>query len=110
MYKSSVRSIDHNQYVYNGLSFQSNYGAGLRVLDVSSVPRDPTGKGIKEVAFFDVFPDDDNQPGGGRVAFTGTWSHYAGYPSGNILVNTIERGAYIVKNPNVTGQMKGQFA
>lgn len=110
LFKSSVRSIDHNQYVYNGLSFQSNYGAGLRVLDVSSVPRDPTGKGIKEVAFFDVFPDDDAQPGGGNVAFTGTWSHYAGFPSGNILVNTIERGVYIVKNPSVTGQMKGQFA
>lgn len=110
VYKSSVRSIDHNQYVYNGLSFQSNYGAGLRVLDVSSVPSDPTGKGVKEVAFFDVFPDDDAQPGGGNVAFTGTWSHYAGFPSGNILVNTIERGVYIVKNPSVTGQMKGQFA
>lgn len=110
VYKSSVRSIDHNQYVYNGLSFQSNYGAGLRVLDVSSVPSDPTGKGIKEVAFFDIFPDDDAQPGGGNVAFTGTWSHYAGFPSGNILVNTIERGVYIVKNPSVTGQMKGQFA
>lgn len=110
VYKSSVRSIDHNQYVYNGLSFQSNYGAGLRVLDVSSVPSDPTGKGVKEVAFFDIFPDDDAQPGGGNVAFTGTWSHYAGFPSGNILVNTIERGVYIVKNPSVTGQMKGQFA
>ncbi|TKX22175.1 hypothetical protein C1H76_5608 [Elsinoe australis] len=110
IYKSSVRSIDHNQYVYNGLSFQSNYGAGLRVLDVSSVPRDPTGKGIREVAFFDIFPDDDTQPGGGAVAFTGTWSHYAGFPSGNILINTIERGVYIVKNPSVTGQMKGEFA
>ncbi|KAJ0124584.1 hypothetical protein J7T55_005923 [Diaporthe amygdali] len=110
LYKSTVRSIDHNQYVHNGLSFQSNYGAGLRVLDVSSVPQDPTGKGIKEVAFFDVFPDDDAQSGGGNVAFTGTWSHYAGFPSGNILVNTIERGVYIVKNPSVTGQMKGQYA
>ncbi|KAG8622854.1 hypothetical protein KVT40_009365 [Elsinoe batatas] len=110
IYKSSVRSIDHNQYVYNGLSFQSNYGAGLRVLDVSSIPRDPTGKGIREVAFFDIFPDDDKAAGGGNVAFTGTWSHYAGFPSGNILINTIERGVYIVKNPNVTGQMKGEFA
>ncbi|PNS14549.1 hypothetical protein CAC42_2606 [Sphaceloma murrayae] len=109
-YKSTVRSIDHNQYVYNGLSFQSNYGAGLRVLDVSSIPRDPTGKGIREVAFFDIFPDDDAQAGGGAVAFTGTWSHYAGFPSGNILINTIERGVYIVKNPAVTGQMKGEFA
>lgn len=110
LYKSSVRSIDHNQYVWNGLSFQSNYGAGLRVLDVSSVPQDPTGDGVSEVAFFDVFPDDDGAAGGGKVDFVGTWSHYAGYPSGNIMVNTIERGVYIVKNPDVAGQMRGQFA
>ncbi|KAF2150000.1 hypothetical protein K461DRAFT_230630 [Myriangium duriaei CBS 260.36] len=109
-YKTSVRGIDHNQYVWNGLSFQSNYGAGIRVLDVSSIPRDPTGKGVREVAYFDVFPDDDSAPGGGTVEFQGSWSHYANFPSGNILVNTIERGAYVVKNPNVEGQMKGQFA
>jgi hypothetical protein len=52
-FKSDVVSIDHNQYIKNLFSYQSNYGAGLRVLDVSSVPFDPTGKGIKEVAFFD---------------------------------------------------------
>lgn len=109
LFKSSVRAIDHNQYVHNGLSFQSNFGAGLRVLDVSSVPRDPTGKGIKEVAFFDVFPDDDDEPGGGILEYVGSWSHYAGFPSGNILVNTIERGVYIVKNPSVAGQMKGEY-
>lgn len=52
-YKSSQKSIDHNQYIANGLSYQSNYAAGLRVLDISSIPRDPTGKGVKEIGFFD---------------------------------------------------------
>lgn len=109
IYKSSVRSIDHNQYVHNGLSFQSNYGAGLRVLDVSSVPSDPSGAGIREVAFFDIFPEDDVEPGGGVIDFVGTWSHYGNFASGNILINTIERGAFVVRNPAVTGQMKGEF-
>lgn len=27
--------------------------AGLRILDISSIPKDPSGKGIKEVAYFD---------------------------------------------------------
>lgn len=52
-FESEVISIDHNQYINKGFSYQSNYGAGLRILDVSSVPADPTGAGIKEVAYFD---------------------------------------------------------
>lgn len=96
-YKSKAYSIDHNQYVYDGLSYQSNYGAGLRVLDVSSVPSQPDGSGIEEVAYFDIYPEDDAEPNGGIIDFVGTWSHYANFPSGYILVNTIERGAFVVK-------------
>lgn len=52
-YKSDVVSIDHNQYVHKGFSYQSNYGAGMRILDVQGIPSDPTGGNIKEVAFID---------------------------------------------------------
>lgn len=89
--------IDHNQYVFDGLAYQSNYGGGLRVLDISSIPDDPTGGGIEEVAFFDVYPEDDHNENGGTMDYVGTWSHYAGYPSGHIMVSTIERGVFIVK-------------
>lgn len=97
LYKSGAKGIDHNQYVSNGFAYQSNYGTGFRVLDVRSIPSDPTGKGVKEVGFFDIYPEDDNQPGGGIVDFVGTWSSYALFKSGYILVNTMERGAFIVK-------------
>lgn len=53
LFKSPQYGIDHNQYIANGKAYQSHYGAGLRILDVSSIPSDPTGKGVKEVAFFD---------------------------------------------------------
>ena len=98
-YKSKAYSIDHNQYVWGnqGLSYQSNYGAGLRVLDVSSIPSDPTGGSVTEAAFFDIYPEDDGKPNGGVVDFVGTWSHYGDFASGYILVNTIERGAFVVK-------------
>lgn len=100
-YKSSTSySVDHNQYVVNGFSYQSNYGAGLRVLDVRSIPTDPTGKSVKEVAFFDIYPEDDNQTNGGVIDFVGTWSSYAFFKSGYILINTIERGAFVVKRTN----------
>lgn len=67
------------------------------MLDVNSIPDDPTGGGIEEVAFFDIFPEDDHNENGGVLDYVGTWSHYAGYPSGFIMVNTIERGTFVVK-------------
>ncbi|KAF7187892.1 hypothetical protein HII31_10792 [Pseudocercospora fuligena] len=96
-YKSSVQSVDHNQFVYDGLAYQSNYQAGLRILDVSGIPDDPTGGNVEEVAYFDVYPPDDDQPGGGIATWDfGTWSHYT-FPSGYIVVNTIDRGPFVVK-------------
>ncbi|RBQ86437.1 hypothetical protein VDGD_08047 [Verticillium dahliae] len=99
LYKGTVRSVDHNQYVnkYDGLVYQSNYGAGLRVYDVSSIPEDPTGDSVCEVAYFDIYPEDDSAPGGGNPAFVGSWSSYAEFPSGYVWINTIERGGYLVK-------------
>jgi choice-of-anchor B domain-containing protein len=97
LYKSAAKGVDHNQYVANGFAYQSNYGTGFRVLDVRSIPEDPTGKGVKEIGFFDIYPEDDDLPGGGAVDFVGTWSSYALFKSGYILVNTMERGAFILK-------------
>jgi hypothetical protein len=80
----------------------ANYGAGLRVLDVSSIPSDPTGAGVCEAGFFDIHPEDDMAEGGGIVAFTGTWSSYAYFKSGFIYINTIERGSFVVKMTSKT--------
>ncbi|KAK0716089.1 hypothetical protein B0H67DRAFT_582373 [Lasiosphaeris hirsuta] len=97
LYRSAAYGIDHNQFVIDGIAYQSHYGAGLRILDVSSLPRDPTGARVKEVGFFDIYPEDDGEPNGGSIDFLGTWSHYPFFKSGFILVNTIERGAFVVK-------------
>lgn len=97
LYKSGARGVDHNQYVANGFAYQSNYGTGFRVLDVRSIPQDPTGKGVRETGYFDVYPEDDNRTGGGVVDFVGTWSSYALFKSGYIFVNTMERGGFVLK-------------
>lgn len=94
-YQSPAIAIDHNQYTLNGLSYQANYGSGLRIIDVSSLTSDPTGAGIREVGFFDCHPDDDSV--GGRATFVGTWSVYPYFQSGFLLLNSIERGLYSLK-------------
>ena len=94
-YQSPVKSIDHNQYVKDGLTYQSNYNSGLRIVDISSVESDPTGKGFKQVGFFDVHPEDDSV--GGIVEFSGSWSVYPYFNSGYILLNSIERGVFSLK-------------
>ncbi|CCX16302.1 hypothetical protein FPQ18DRAFT_316951 [Pyronema domesticum] len=105
-YKSGQKSIDHNQYIANGLSYQSNYAAGLRILDISSIPQDPTGKGVKEIGFFDVYPEDDNTPG--LVDFVGSWSSYGLFKSGYVAINSIERGLFVVKLQKNKDEVYGQ--
>ena len=79
--------IDHNMYVKDGLVYQSNYAAGLRVLDGA-----PARKGrLDEVAFFDSYPAHD------EPEFVGTWSNYPYFPSGTIAVSGIDEGLFLVK-------------
>ncbi|KFA49962.1 hypothetical protein S40293_01205 [Stachybotrys chartarum IBT 40293] len=97
LFKATNRGIDHNQYVWGNYIYQSNYGAGVRVYDISSVPQDPTGNSVCEVAYFDTYPEDDATPGNGIAQFVGSWHSYAGFPSGYVFINTIERGGFLVK-------------
>lgn len=51
----------------------------------------------KLTMLIDIYPEDDHLAGGGSVDFVGTWSSYALFKSGHILVNTMERGAFVLK-------------
>ncbi|HVS16711.1 MAG TPA: choice-of-anchor B family protein [Thermoanaerobaculia bacterium] len=85
-------AIDHNQYVRGNLVFQANYRSGLRILDLSRVGR----ARLEEVGFFDTVPEDD-APG-----FSGAWSVYPFFASGNVLVSTTDRGLFVVR-PRLPG-------
>lgn len=74
-------------HIRGNLTFESNYCAGLRILDVSGME---LGE-LKEVGFFDVAPD-CSSPG-----FHGTWSNYPYFESGTIVVSSIERGLFVLK-------------
>ena len=77
---------DHNQYVKGDKVFQSNYVAGLRVLDIRN-PVDP-----HEVGFFDTVPFGDDSP-----RFDGSWSNYPYFKSGVIVVTSGYEGLFLLR-------------
>jgi len=85
VFTSTERSIDHNLYTLGDRVYLSNYCAGLRVYDVSN----PTS--LSELAYFDVSPTCST------IDFLGTWSNYPYFPSGNIVVSSIERGLFVLR-------------
>lgn len=95
VYKSPQRSIDHNQYIVDGISYQANYGSGLRMVNITTINEDDTGAGFEEIGFFDVDPADDDV--GGEATFNGAWSVYPYFQSGNIVVSSIERGIFSLR-------------
>ncbi len=82
---ATTTTTDHNLYIRGDMMYQSNYGSGLRVLDISN-PENPV-----EVGFFDTTPY-----GGG-----GSWSNYPYFESGAIILTSMTEGLFIVKSRDV---------
>lgn len=91
-YLGTITSIDHNQYIVGDYSYQANYRAGLRILDISDI----ANTNLSEVGYFDIYPAND------AIGFNGAWSVYPYFPSGNVVVSGIEQGLYILR-PNLGG-------
>ena len=89
-FMSENLSSDHNLYIQGDLMYQSNYRSGLRIFDISD-----RGNPV-EVGFFDTYPEGTDNPG-----FDGSWSNYPYFPSGTIIVTSIEEGLFIVRRQNV---------
>jgi hypothetical protein len=77
-----TRSIDHNLYIHGSRVYESNYMAGLRILEYDK--KSLTAGQLREVAFFDVVPGLD------EPEFAGTWSNYRFPGSGITVVSAIE--------------------
>jgi choice-of-anchor B domain-containing protein len=86
VYTAETAATDHNQYILGNYSYQANYTAGLRVLDLGDVA---TAQ-LREVAFFDTMPDDDTDE------MNGSWAPYPYLPSGTIVLNGLT-GLYLLR-------------
>jgi choice-of-anchor B domain-containing protein len=81
-YIATTKETDHNQYVKGNRLYQSNYGAGLRILDIS----DPVNP--REVGFLNT---------GGS-----TWSNYPWFKNGTVAFTTGSQGLFVVRDRTTT--------
>jgi choice-of-anchor B domain-containing protein len=86
-YEGETTAIDHNLYTKDGYVFETNYRAGLRILDAAQIESGT----LTEVAYFDTIPGSD------AAAFSGTWSSYIYFPSGNLVLSDIGTGLFVVR-------------
>jgi hypothetical protein len=87
--ESSSSSIDHNIYTEGRYAIVSNNMSGLRVYDM----RDVAAGELSEVAYFDVYPENNNASFEG-----GTWSNYPYFgQKGVVAVTGMDRGLFILQ-------------
>ncbi|WP_432412601.1 choice-of-anchor B family protein [Rasiella sp. SM2506] len=87
-YSGPTPAIDHNGYTKGAKFYIANYRAGLRVIDISDI----ANGNIAEEGFFDSYPANNN------ASFSGAWSVYPYFESGNIVISDINRGFLLVKS------------
>lgn len=85
-YVGPTQAIDHNLYSKANLVYETNYRAGLRVLGEVDMSQGC----LEEVAYFDTIPNSNS------AQFSGTWSSYIYFASGNIIVSDIETGLFVL--------------
>jgi choice-of-anchor B domain-containing protein len=95
-YTATTSAVDHNMYIADGLAYQANYEAGLRILDLAKIA---TGE-LTEIGYFDNIPSSDS------ASFEGAWAVYPFFPSGTVVFNGID-GFYIVsfKDPRAPTEL-----
>jgi len=90
-YSSTLSSIDHNLFISGTYAYAANYTTGLRILDTQDIATAT----LQEAAWFDTYPSNDDP------VFSGAWGSYPFFASGVVIVNTIDRGLFILK-PKLT--------
>lgn len=81
------KAIDHNQFIRGRYSYQSNYAAGLRVLDIAQ-PTEPV-----EIGHFDT----DVESRGAFFFFSGAWGNYPYFRNGAVAVTSMGDGLFVLR-------------
>lgn len=84
-HKTTAR--DHNVYIVGNTAYETNWKAGLRILDISNLPEAQ----FLEVGYFDIAPDSDS------IAVSGAWSNYPWWSDGIVTVSGTDEGLFILQ-------------
>ena len=85
-YVGPTAATDHNLYTKNGYVVEANYRAGLRILSTTDIANGT----LKEEAYFDTIPNSNSS------SYSGAWSSYIYFESGNIVLSDIGTGLFVV--------------
>jgi choice-of-anchor B domain-containing protein len=96
-YFGPTKAIDHNLYAKDGFVYETNYRAGLRIMSTKEIG---SGK-MEEVAYFDTIPNSNS------AQFSGTWSSYIYFDSGNVIASDIANGLFVLR-PNLQDDVPPQ--
>ncbi len=88
-YYGPIETTDHNLYIRGRYAFQSNYEGGLRVVDITDIESGT----LTEIAHFDTYPTNNSE------SYSGQWSNYPYFESGNIIANDRQFGLFVL-TPN----------
>lgn len=89
-YTHTTTSIDHNLYIKDNISYQSNYTSGLRAFKLGNLQN----------LDLDLIGHFDTQPivqATNDIAYLGSWSNYPFFESGVIILSDIEDGLFVLR-------------
>ncbi len=89
-FHGNTDATDHNLYIRGHYMYQSNYTAGLRIIDVKD-PKNP-----KEVGFLDTAPELE-----GPGMNTGSWGNFPFFKD-DVVANADKNGLFLVRLKNRT--------
>lgn len=86
-YSHETAARDHNLYLVGDTLYETNWQAGLRVLDVRGRPQ----PSFLEVGYFDTAPQSDS------VNPEGAWSSYPWWGDGVVTVSDSQEGLFVLR-------------
>ncbi len=86
-YEYGTTARDHNIYIVDDIAYQTNWKAGLRVLNIAGLP----STDFLEVGFFDTSPNSHS------IAMAGAWSNYPWWSDGIVTVSGTHEGLFVLR-------------
>jgi len=86
-YEHSTTARDHNIYIVNHIAYETNWRAGLRLLNLMNLPQTDW----LEVGYFDIVPGSDS------IAPSGAWNNFPWWQDGIVTVSGTDEGLFILQ-------------